>query len=60
MDAVETVAVLGVGEADGVRAVPEGAIEHLDVLVDQRLLVALEQSAHLGHDLGNVGRQILH
>src|SRR5438045_5372018 len=42
VDAVETVAMLEVGEADGMRAVPEGGVERLDVLVDQRLLVALE------------------
>src|SRR5262245_49559308 len=32
MDAVEAVAVLVVGEPDGMRAVPERAVEHRDVL----------------------------
>src|SRR2546426_5215554 len=32
----------------------------VDVLVDQRLLVALEQRAHLRHDLGDVGDHIHH
>src|SRR5262245_13662434 len=44
--------------ADGVRAVPERRVQHLDVVVDQRLLVALEQRAHLRHDLGDVGGRV--
>src|SRR4051794_2744426 len=60
VDAVESVAVFGVGEPNGVRTLPEGGVEHLDILVDQRLLVALEQSPHLFDDIGNVRRQIRH
>src|SRR5688572_20633658 len=57
---VEAVAVLGVREADRVGAVPERAVEDLDVLVDQRLLVALDPLPHLGDDLAAIGRQIGH
>src|SRR5262249_6197951 len=60
MDLVEAVAVLMHGVADGVLTLPEGGVEHRDVLVDQGLLVALEQRPDFRHDLGNVGRQILH
>src|SRR5262245_64046819 len=60
VDLVEAVAVLGERVADGVRAVPERRVQHIDVLVDQRLLVALEQRAHLRHDLGDVDGHVHH
>src|SRR4030095_1705113 len=60
MDPVEAVPVLVVGEADGVRAVPERAVEHVDVLVDQGLLVTFEQSTDLFDHFRDVRRQILH
>ncbi len=59
VDLAEAVAVLVERVADGVRAVPEGRVEHVDVLVDQGLLVALEQRAHLGHDLRQIGGQLV-
>src|SRR4029077_1911762 len=43
MDLGEAVAVFVHGVADGVWALPEGGVQHVDTLVDQRLLVALEQ-----------------
>src|SRR5207247_7278553 len=60
VDRVEAVAVLGHRVADRVRAVPERRVEHVDVLVDERLLVALEQRADLGHHLGHIGRHVDH
>ena len=60
VDLVEAVAVLAHRVADRVRAIPEAAVEDVHVLVDQRLLVALEQRAHLGHDVGEIGREIAH
>src|SRR5207302_2517797 len=53
-DLRKAIAVLVECVANGVRAVPQRRVQHLDVLVDQRLLVALEQRAHLRHDLGDV------
>src|SRR4029077_18929808 len=60
VDLVEAVTVLVHGVADRVRARPERGIEHVDVLVDQGLLVALEQAAYLLDDFREVRRQILH
>src|SRR5688572_24118970 len=60
VDLREAVAVLVERVAHGVRALPERRVEHVDVLVDQRLLVALEDLPHLGHDLGPVRRRIDH
>src|SRR6185436_7385258 len=60
VDLVEAVAVLAHRVADRVGAIPEGAVEDAHVLVDQRLFVALEQRAHLGHDVGEIGREIAH
>src|SRR5689334_18629119 len=40
MDLGEAVAVIGEGVAHRMRAVPERRIEHHDVVVDQRLLIA--------------------
>src|SRR5437899_1460647 len=54
VDLRKAIAMLVERVANGVRAVPERRVQHLDVLVDQRLLVALEQRAHLRHDLGDV------
>ena len=58
VDLVKAVAVLVHGVADGVRALPESRVEDVDVLVDQRLLVALEERADLVDDLGDVGCQV--
>src|SRR5688572_21824608 len=60
VDLGEAVAVLVERIADRMRAVPERGVEHLHVLVDQRLLVALEDLTDLGHDLGPVRRRIDH
>jgi antitoxin component of RelBE/YafQ-DinJ toxin-antitoxin module len=58
MDLIEAIAILVQRVADRVRAPPERRIENIDVLVDQRLLVALEDLAQLFDNLGNVWRQI--
>src|SRR5262245_9774640 len=60
VDLREAIAVLVERVADGVRAVPERRIQHLDVLVDQCLLVTLEQRAHFRHDLGDVDGHVHH
>src|SRR5882724_1236808 len=60
VDFLEAVAVLVERVADRERAVPERRVEHVDVLVDQRLLVALEQRADFGHDFGDIGRHVDH
>src|SRR4029450_13912400 len=48
----ESVAVLLERIPNRVRAVPEGRIEYRDVLRLECRLIALEQLAHLGDDLG--------
>src|SRR5260370_10184236 len=60
MDLGEAVAVLVHGVADGVRAPPEGGVQHVDVLVDQRLLVTFEQSTDLLDDFREVRLEVLH
>ncbi len=44
VDTIKAVTVVVIRQSDIVRAVPEGAIQHLDIFVYQRLLVALERS----------------
>jgi hypothetical protein len=55
VNGVEAVADLVQGIANCVRAVPEGRIEHLDVLRLERRLVAIEQLPHLGAPSGRFG-----
>jgi hypothetical protein len=52
VDLIEAVTVLAHRVANGIRALPEGGVEDVHVLVDQRLLVALEQRTHLGNHVG--------
>jgi hypothetical protein len=42
MDTIKPVAMFVIRQPDCVRAVPEGAIQHRDILLDQRLLIAFE------------------
>src|SRR5262249_9266357 len=60
VDLVEAIAVLAKRVADGVRTVPERGVQHVHVLVDQCLLVALEQVADFRHDLGDVRCHVDH
>src|SRR5262245_53471689 len=57
---VEAVSVLVKRVTDGEGAVPEGRVQHVDVPIDQSLLVALEQLPNLGHHLGDVRGHIDH
>ena len=50
------VEVLGDAVADGALVLAEQGVERRHVVGDQRLLVALEGLAHLGHHLGQVDR----
>src|SRR6185437_6375428 len=60
MNGFEAVAVLVQRVTNGVRAVPEGRIEHRDVLRLDCRLVPLEQLSHLGDDLRDIRGEILH
>lgn len=55
VDFIEAIAVLVQRIADGVRALPEGVVEHIDVFFLNRCLVTLEELADLFDDFGDVG-----
>ena len=59
VNTIKDATVLVIRQSDSVRAVPEGDIQHLDIFVYQRLLVALEKVTDFLHNLGDIGGMIV-
>src|SRR5215813_5812774 len=60
VDRLESVAVVSERVTDGAGVIPEARVEHVHVIGVERLLVALEGRAHLGHYLGQVDLHVTH
>src|ERR1700752_1403121 len=54
LDLVVAVQIFTDAVADRLRRIAEDRVEHVEIVCDQRLLIAVERRPHFGHDLRQV------
>jgi hypothetical protein len=60
VNGIKSITVLVYGIANRIGTVPEGRVEHIDIFVNERLLILFKKIAELGDHLWNIGGEIVH